>query len=252
MRPFLSRFRFAFRAFIRNESSRKWVKKDREIFISQLKDIRPDWVIGSDFFCLFDKTKDTGFDRHYVYHPAWAFRKVVNDIRPSKHVDISSILSFSAQLTALMPVEFYDFRPPDIELSDLKVGSIDLMKLPFQDDSIESLSCMHTIEHVGLGRYGDGIDVDGDRKSLNELSRVLSYGGSLLVVVPIGDRSMVHFNAHRVYQPEWIVQALSKLELIEFYYIQSFNKTPKIIPADSSLIKGEHYGCGCFWFKKVK
>ncbi|NDC42314.1 MAG: DUF268 domain-containing protein, partial [Chitinophagia bacterium] len=56
--------------------------------------------------------------------------------------------------------------------------------LPFESDSIPSLSCMHTIEHVGLGRYGDQLDPQGDLKAIAELKRVVQPGGDLLFVTP--------------------------------------------------------------------
>jgi len=42
---------------------------------------------------LYDKTSITPFDRHYIYHPAWAAR-IIKKINPKRHIDISSILSF--------------------------------------------------------------------------------------------------------------------------------------------------------------
>src|SRR3989339_755367 len=74
---------------------------------------------------LFDKTKGTDFDTHYTYHPAWAARQIV-EIKPSKHVDISSILGFSAMLSAFVPVEFYDYRPANIKLDNLTSKKADL------------------------------------------------------------------------------------------------------------------------------
>ena len=38
--------------------------------------------------CLWDATEHTAFDRHYIYHTAWATRKL-REINPLKHVDIS-------------------------------------------------------------------------------------------------------------------------------------------------------------------
>jgi hypothetical protein len=57
---------------------------------------------------------------------------------------------------------------------------------------------MHVIEHIGLGRYGEALDPDGDLKAIRELVRVLAAGGNLLVVVPVG-RPRIQFNAHRIY-----------------------------------------------------
>ncbi|MDW8072359.1 MAG: hypothetical protein RMK79_12935, partial [Anaerolineae bacterium] len=57
--------------------------------------------------CLGDKTEVTGFDRHYVYHTAWAAR-IVAQLRPAYHVDIASSLYFSALVSAFVPVIFFD------------------------------------------------------------------------------------------------------------------------------------------------
>src|SRR5688572_16872077 len=100
--------------------------------------------------CLNDKIKTTGFDRHYTYHPAWASR-ILAQTRPAYHLDISSILSFSTIVSAFIPVEFCDYRPADIQLKNYGSCFADLKSLSFPDSSIPSLSCMHTVEHIGLG-----------------------------------------------------------------------------------------------------
>ncbi len=132
-----------------------------------------------------DKTLKTGFDSHYDYHTSWAARKV-KEIDPAKHIDISSSLYFCGIVSAFVPIDFYDYRPADLKLSNLKSKEGNLYDLPFASNSVNSLSCMHTVEHVGLGRYGDGIDSDGDIKAITELKRVVSNGGSLLFVTPLG------------------------------------------------------------------
>ncbi len=132
---------------------------------------------------LNDRTEHLPFDAHYIYHTAWAAR-VLASTRPAKHIDISSLAYFATIASAFVPIEFYDYRPAGIELSNLKCGAADLCKLPFEDRSVASISCMHTIEHIGLGRYGDPLDALGDRQALAELERVVASGGSLLIVVP--------------------------------------------------------------------
>ena len=122
----------------------------------------------------------------------------VKEIHPAKHTDISSSLYFSGIVSAFVPVDFYDYRPADLHLSDLTSAHADLTKLFFANASIDSLSCMHTVEHIGLGRYGDRIDPSGDLKAINELTRVVAAGGSFLFVVPVG-KPKIEFNAHRIY-----------------------------------------------------
>lgn len=214
-------------------------KKNNKRFSLRWKDRYPQ---------LYDRTGTTGFDRHYVYHTAWAARKVA-EIKPEFHTDISSSLYFTALVSAFVPVKFYDYRLADLQLSGLSSERGDLMNLPFSDNSVKSLSCMHVIEHIGLGRYGDPIDPDGDLKAIKELKRVLADGGALLFVVPIGGVAQIQFNAHRIYTYEQIMDYFNDFQLKEFTLISEMKGGP-IINATKADADKEQYGCGCFWFTK--
>lgn len=205
----------------------------------------------SDFYPqIKDKTIKTGFDRHYVYHISWAMR-VLAENKPEKHIDISSSLFFCGALSAFIPTEFYDFRPAELGLSNLKTGKADLTSLHFEDNSIKSLSCMHTVEHIGLGRYGDPIDPTGDIKAAKELTRVLAKDGSLLFVIPIGNKSKIEWNAHRIYTYNAVINLFPGLRLKEFSLIPESEKDGGLIRnADKKLLDKESYACGCFLFTK--
>jgi hypothetical protein len=199
--------------------------------------------------CLDDKTKSTGFDRHYVFHPAWAARILV-ETKPEFHVDISSTLYFCGLLSAFIPVRFYDYRPAELNLSGLSSEAADLLGLPFADQSLTSLSCMHVVEHVGLGRYGDPFDPDGDLKAIAELKRVLAVGGDLLFVVPVGSPRIM-FNAHRIYAYQQILEYFAGLILKEFALIPDDPTAGGLIRnATKEMADAQMYGCGCFWFKR--
>lgn len=198
------------------------------------------------FPCLNDKTETTSFDAHYVYHPAWAAR-IVKEINPLKHIDISSTLQFCSIISAFIPTDFYDYRPVNLNLSDLYNGKADLTNLPFDTDTIESISCMHTIEHIGLGRYGDPIDPEGDIKAIAELIRVTKKGGSILFVTPVG-KPKIMFNAHRIYHPDMIIDLFNACELRNFSLVTDNNDfVNNATLSDGAL---QNYGCGCFWFIK--
>lgn len=200
--------------------------------------------------CIKDKTVTTGFDRHYVYHTSWASR-VLAETKPEKHVDIASSLYFAGIASAFVPIDFYDYRPADIDLSDLESKQGDLMQLPFPDNSVASLSCMHVIEHIGLGRYGEPIDAEGDIKAAKELSRSLAQNGNLLFVTPVGKTSRIEFNAHRIYSYEQVLRLFPSLELKEFSLIPEYGAQGDLIRnADPVLLEKEHYACGCFLFTK--
>jgi ubiquinone/menaquinone biosynthesis C-methylase UbiE len=131
------------------------------------------------------------------------------------HIDISSALYFCAIVSAFVPIKFYDYRPANLQLSNLSTDSADLTCLPFNDASIESISCMHVVEHIGLGRYGDLLDPNGDLKAISELKRVLSTNGNLLFVVPVGGTPRIMFNAHRIYSYGQVISYFQDFELIE-------------------------------------
>jgi len=207
-------------------------------------------VVFSENPQLFDDTGSTPVEPHYTYHPAWAARVLAN-LRPAKHIDISSTTNFTTIVSAFIPIEFYDYRPAGIYLSNYSSGHADLTCLPFADSSVESLSCMHTVEHIGLGRYGDPLDVDGDQKAMKELARVLAKNGALLFVVPIGN-PRIEFNAHRVYAYDTIVAAFSGLFLKEFTLIPDDAATQGYVTNPGrDLIDRQHWACGCFWFTKI-
>lgn len=201
------------------------------------------------YLCLDENSKETAFDRHYIYHPAWAARALAK-ISPKRHTDISSTLQFCTIVSAFVPVDFYDYRPAALQLSDLNSLEVDLVKLPFPNESINSLSCMHVLEHVGLGRYGDPLDPLGDLKAIKELSRVLSPGGDLLIVVPVG-AARIQYNAHRVYGHREFLSHFNELDLFEFALIPD-GAAPNglIYSAPDHLVDAQQYGCGCYWFKK--
>jgi SAM-dependent methyltransferase len=110
---------------------------------------------------------------------------------------------------------------------------------------------MHTVEHIGLGRYGDPIDAGGDKKAMDELARVLAPGGTLLFVTPIGNER-IEFNAHRVYNYATIIEGFKTLKLKEFSLIpDDFEEVGYITNPSTEIINKQHWGCGCFWFTKV-
>ncbi len=199
--------------------------------------------------CLDDRTTNTAFDRHYVFHTAWAAR-VLAESRPRKHVDIGSSLYFAGIASAFIPTEFYDFRPVALNLSNLKSMHADLMRLPFGDREVESLSCMHVVEHVGLGRYGDPLDPDGDLKAMRELQRVLAPSGSLLFVTPVG-KERIQFNAHRIYSFQQVREAFPELEIVQFALIPDRESDGGLIQdASPDLVPRQRYACGCFWLRR--
>lgn len=202
---------------------------------------------------LEDATATTSFDRDYLYHAAWASRRIAA-INPPFHTDLASNLYLSAIISAFLPVRFYDYRPPDLHLSSLNVGFADLTKLPFDDEALPSISCLSVIEHIGLGRYGDPLDPDGDIKAVEEIKRVTTRGGSILINLPLGQTPTICFNAHRIYSKEQILNMFQGFKLIDFLFINRDCQFPAYTSTPSTeelgIYANGHYAAGCFHFIK--
>ncbi|WP_197471821.1 MULTISPECIES: DUF268 domain-containing protein [Methylomonas] len=199
------------------------------------------------YACLEDITKTTTFDPHYVYHTAWAAR-ILSRLLPNEHVDIGSCFRFVTLISAFIPIKFFDYRPVKTGLLGLESGYADITALPFPDNSIESLSCMHVAEHIGLERYGDPFDPKGDIIAMHELQRVLMPGGYLLFVVPIGGVARIQYNAHRIYTVRQILNYFNTLKLVDFSLIKDDGNFES--PSNFRTADAQNYGCGCFMFIK--
>ena len=65
-------------------------------------------------------------------------------------------------------------------------------------NSVDFVATFSSIEHSGLGRYGDALDPTGDLLEARKIHCVLKSGGLLFLGLPTG-KDAVFFNAHRVY-----------------------------------------------------
>lgn len=126
---------------------------------------------------------------------------------PRRHVDVGSRLDgFIGSMSVFREVEVIDIRPAPAKIPGVRFQQLDLMaELPDAwVQSTDSLSCLHTIEHFGLGRYGDVIDPTGHLKGLDQLKKMVSPGGLFYLSTPIG-RQRIEFNAHRIFAPETLL-----------------------------------------------
>jgi SAM-dependent methyltransferase len=195
---------------------------------------------------LGDWTDATPFDPHYLYQGVWASRRVAAR-EVDHHVDVGSQIEYVTALTLVTDVTFVDIRPLEARVERLDAARGSVLALPFEDRSVESLSCLHVAEHIGLGRYGDPLDPAGTRKAAAELERVLAPGGQLLFSLPVG-RPRTCFNAHRIHAPADVVGMFPELELEEFSAVDDLGQ----FRPDANLeeLRSANYGCGLFAFTR--
>jgi SAM-dependent methyltransferase len=202
--------------------------------------------------CLYDRTEATNIDAHYFYQAVWAFRNILKQ-KVRSHVDIGSQVNFVGLLTTITCVTFLDIRPLVLAIPNYGGLAASLDALPFRDCTVHSLSSLHVIEHIGLGRYGDPIDPQGPRKAAREIVRVLVPGGRAYISVPIG-RPRVQFNGQRVFSVTDILGLMHGLDLIEMAMVDASGMFREDVAPESVHISevgnGSDFGLGLFCFQK--
>lgn len=223
-------------------------------YIGYLKDLRQFKKLGKNLKIpfwdldpqLFDKTPTTPIDYHYFYQQLWAFKSILKN-HPPAHLDLASTVAFSGYLSQIIPTTFVDLRPPTVTVAGLKILKASILNLPFDNESQGSISCLHVIEHIGLGRYGDTLNPFGSQQGCEEIKRILKQGGRLYLSVPIG-QERICFNAHRVFNPQTIIEYFTKLELKEFSVVDDSGKFHQ--NTNWQDFQSLDYGCGLFLFEK--
>jgi hypothetical protein len=185
---------------------------------------------------------------HYVHQDLWAATKIYQ-AKPKRHVDIGSrIDGFITSLISHRTVEVIDIRPLISPYENLIFIQDDATKMSrFKNAELESVSCLHAMEHFGLGRYGDPIDPDAYKIFAASLTRVIKPNGTLYISMPIG-KQRVEFNAHRIFDPQTILDLFNQFELISF---SAINDTGDFIEKTSPQdYRQSNFSCGLFELKK--
>lgn len=187
---------------------------------------------------------------HY-FHQDLLVATRIHRTAPRHHIDVGSrVDGFVAHVASFRRLEVLDIRPlPPLVHENIAFRQADMMQGTGVEEGLcDSLSCLHALEHFGLGRYGDPIDPLGHLRGFANLCRLLEPGGTLYLSVPIGD-SAVHFNAHRVFAPtEPLRWADGRMELSAFDYVDDAGALH--VGADPGALPALRYGCGIYTMRK--
>jgi hypothetical protein len=170
---------------------------------------------------------------------------------PKKHVDVGSrIDGFVAHVATFRKIEVFDIRDNNFQFKNIRFKRKDISKI---DKGLinycDSLSCLHTLEHFGLGRYGDQLDPNGHIKGFKNLVKILKTGGTLYISFPISDKNVTYFNSERSFNPKEILKWSNELRLVKFDFIDDYEKI--FLDVDlNKFHKKISYGCGIYTFKK--
>lgn len=200
---------------------------------------------------LFDYDSLAGSNKGHYFHQDLLVAKLIYENQPNRHLDIGSrIDGFISHVASFREVEVVDVRPlGKSEHENIKFIQADLMK-PLELGKTDSLSCLHAIEHFGLGRFGDPIMVDGHIKGIENLVDLVKKDGRLYISFPIGQNDEVHFNAHRVFNPSSVFNYSSikkNMNLERFDYVDDLGNLHKDIKIED-INPDTKYGCGIYTF----
>ena len=206
--------------------------------------------------CLHDWYEGAGSNMNEYFWQDLLVAQMIFDRKPQRHVDIGSrVDGFVAHVASFREIEVFDIRPSVMQVPGVIFRQADLMKpVSGMAGYCDSLSCLHALEHFGLGRYGDPIDPTGFKQGISNMSSLLRDGGIFYLSVPVGiDR--VEFNAHRVFDPRCLVElaAASALLLTGITLVRPEEIVEIDIVKKGTLdsIAGERYALGIFVFKKT-
>ena len=159
-------------------------------------------TFGCDYPVINEFNSNAGVATGHYYHQDLLIANKIFRARPNNHLDIGSridgfishLLSFEQRIT------IGDIRPAQIKSPYVSFTRLDLTSdsLEAINQNWESISCLHAIEHMGLGRYGDPIDATGHYKAVRNLSNLLGPSGTLYLSHPTSFLSRIEYNAHRV------------------------------------------------------
>lgn len=205
--------------------------------------------------CLHDWYEEGGSAKNEYFLQDLHIAQAIYEINPLKHVDIGSrIDGFVAHVASFREIEVFDIRPVTSLIPNVLFRQADLMNPPESFlEYCDSLSCLHALEHFGLGRYGDPINLQGSTVGLANMSKLLKAGGLFYLSVPIGVER-VEFNAHRIFDPILLVSmaATAGLTLNKFAWI-GMDKTliQSTYPQqDMEQLRNSKYSLGIFTFVK--
>lgn len=243
----LKQYGFDFKKFKESikHSNDNWFKNDFKTLIAQkasdnLFEIYPNFPI------LNEKTEEGGTMKgHYFHQDLYVARKIFENF-PKKHVDIGSrVDGFVAHVASYREILIYDIRKIESKVKNIHFVQADLMQFDEKlKNSTDSISCLHAIEHFGLGRYGDTIDYWGYLKGLNNIYEILETGGLFYFSVPMGPQR-IEFNAHRVFSTAYLVNLLTeKYDILEFSYVNDQGDFFENVALTRSEIENNY---GCFW-----
>ncbi len=147
-------------------------------------------------------------NERYVEYP-FVLRNL--DLTKGKILDVGCVGSFFPLILVALGYEVYgiDVRQYPMKNPNFKFVAGDIRHTSFPKNYFDRITAVSTIEHVGLSqRYGSDEDPTGDRKAVEEMTRILKPNGKILMTIPYAGEAQIFRPFHRVYDRTALRQLL--------------------------------------------
>ena len=215
-----------------------------------------DFKITKLFPIIDDNKNQPKLSGGYYHQDHLIARKIFKN-KLSNHLDVgSSLLGFVTHISCFREIDVIDIRPTTKKVKNINFKVMDFMKEPKSDffNFYDSISSLHAIEHFGLGRYGDDLDVNGHLKGIKNLTKLLKKNGTLYFSAPIGPQR-IEFNAHRIFSISYLLKVFQKdFNIMSFSYVNDKGELFEDEKLNNEKIKSNfncNYGVGIFELKKT-
>ena len=231
--------------------------KNRKLLKHQEKDGGKKFPFATPYPCLSDRFESAGEATGHYFHQDLLVARRIYANNPSRHIDIGSrIDGFVAHVASFRKLEIIDVRSMVYNIPNVTFSQADLMKgLDSKlEECCDSLSCLHALEHFGLGRYGDPVNYNGYLLGLDNLYLILKKGGKFYFSVPIGPQR-IEFDAHRVFSISYLLELFdNKYHIDHFSYVDDkgdLHENELITDKSKNDNFNCNYGCGIFEMTKL-
>ena len=115
-----------------------------------------------------------------------------------------------------------DTRPYPFRHTNFQFHKADIFEWS-PEQSFDIILLVSTLEHFGLGIYGDLALSEADKKAIERISNWLSEGGQLVVTVPFGKAEVT--KKHRIYDLERLKYIFSNFKWIDQRYFRRVERS---------------------------
>lgn len=242
------------RKFTQKQKAKSIYRRNKSTFLKEYQNsANSEFSFGPDHPILLDRYKQSGTGKGAYFYQDLVIARWIFERKPINHIDVGSrVDGFVAHVAVFMDIDVYDIR--QLEPSDKRINFFqkDITDQHFAPDKVyDSISCLHALEHFGLGRYGDPISYDGYRTGFSNITKLMGPTSHFYFSVPISYNQRIEFDAHRIFSIPFLLQMFESfgLTINQFCYVDDSGQLvndSSVFSSEASKTFGLKHGCGLF------